>query len=274
MTQALRIKDGVAVITGAASGIGMGLAQQAAALGMRLVLADVQADALQALAERLDTEVLVVPTDVTDANAVEQLARRCYAAYGEVDLLFNNAGVMVTGFSWQIETAAWQRCLGVNFYGVLHGLRSFVPRLLSAARPAHIINTSSVGGFLASPLMAPYSVSKYAVLALTESLRGEMEMLKAPVRVSLLAPGPVKTGIFRDPFGGVPPNPVVGGFVRTMREMLTQNGLEPEAFAQRVFDGIRAGQFWLIPQPEVFDQPYRAHADSVLARRNPCLPQY
>ncbi|MGH8461254.1 MAG: SDR family NAD(P)-dependent oxidoreductase [Stenotrophobium sp.] len=273
MSKILRIKDGVAVITGAASGIGMGLAQQAAALGMRLVLADVQADALQALAGRLDTEVLVVPTDVTNADAVEQLARRCYAAYGEVDLLFNNAGVMVTGFSWQIEAAAWQRCLGVNFHGVLHGLRSFVPRLLSAARPAHIINTSSVGGFLASPLMAPYSVSKYAVLALTESLRAEMEMLKASVGVSLLAPGPVKTGIFKNPFGTAP-NPAVEGFVQNMREMLSQNGLEPDVFAQRVFNGIRAGQFWLIPQPEVFDQAYRAHTESVLARRNPCLPQY
>ncbi len=273
MSQALRIDGGVAVITGAASGIGMGLARHAAGLGMRLVLADVQADALQSVADSIDGETLAVPTDVTDPASVEHLAEAAYAQFGEVDLLFNNAGVMTAGFCWQIEADAWQRCMSVNFNGVLNGLRSFVPRLLDAKRPAHIVNTSSVGGFLASPLMAPYSASKFAVRALTESLRGELEMLGAPVGVSLLAPGPVKTGIFRDPFGSKI-NPAVEGFVRTMREMLAQHGISPEAFADRVFDGLGKGLFWLIPQPEALDEALRQQVDDVLARRNPQLPQF
>ena len=140
--------------------------------------------------------------------------------------------------------------------GVLHGIRSFVPRLLKAGRPAHIVNTASVGGFLPSPLMAPYSVTKFAVVALSESLYGELQMLGAPIGVSLLAPGPVDTGIFNDPFGTHIP-PAVQGFVETLRGMLSQHGLSPDAFAERVFEGLAKGQFWLLPQPEAIDEQLR-----------------
>ena len=271
MSADLQFRGGVAVITGAASGIGTGLARKAAALGMRLVLADVQEQPLRDFAATLGGEVLALPTDVADAAAVEHLAQRAYAEFGQVDLLFNNAGVLTTGFSWEIEPQRWQRSLDINVNGVLHGLRSFVPRLLEAARPAHIVNTASVGGFLPSPLMAPYSVSKFAVVALSESLRSELEMLKAPIGVSLLAPGPVKTGIFNNPFGeraGV----AARAFVDNMRAMLEQHGLTPDEFAERVFAGIAQAQYWLIPQPEAFDEPFRQRCEDIAARRNPRLP--
>ncbi len=271
MSDALKWRGGVAVITGAASGIGTGLARKAAELGMRLVLADVQEQALSDFAATLDGEVLAVPTDVADAAAVERLARSAYERFGAVDLLFNNAGVLTTGFSWQIEPERWKRSFDINFNGVLHGLRSFVPRLLAAGRPAHIVNTSSVGGFLPSPLMAPYSASKFAVLALSESLRAELEMLKAPVGVSLLAPGPVQSGIFNDPFGPQA-DPAAQAFVDNMRSLLTQHGLTPDQFAERVFAGIAQGQYWLIPQPEAFDEPFRQRNEDIAARRNPRLP--
>lgn len=271
MPQTSRFHGGVAVITGAASGIGTGLARKALSLGMRVVLADVQEQALRQFAATLQGDVLAVPTDVADAASVERLAQQTYERYGQVDLLFNNAGVLTTGFSWEIDAQRWQRSLDINIGGVLHGLRSFVPRLLKAARPAHIVNTASVGGFLPSPLMAPYSVSKFAVVALTESLRGELEMLKAPIGVSLLAPGPVKTGIFDNPFGadaGV----AAQAFVDNMRTMLEQYGLTPDQFAEPVFAGIEAGQYWLIPQPEALDEPLRQRNEDIAARRNPRLP--
>jgi NAD(P)-dependent dehydrogenase (short-subunit alcohol dehydrogenase family) len=271
MAQPLQIQGGVAVITGAASGIGTGLARKARALGMRLVLADVQERSLRDFAATLGGEVEAVPTDVADPAAVERLAERAYARFGQVDLLFNNAGVLTTGFSWEIEPGRWQRSLEINVHGVLHGLRSFVPRLLRAGRPAHIVNTASVGGFLPSPLMAPYSVSKFAVVALTESLRGELEMLQAPVGVSLLAPGPVKTGIFNDPFGPQA-GPAAKAFVDNMRSMLEQHGLTPDQFAEPVFAGIAAGQYWLIPQPEAFDEAFRQRNEGILARSNPRIP--
>ncbi len=268
----VEFKGGTAVITGAARGIGTGLARKALSLGMRVVLADVQADQLDSFAATLSGDVLTVPTDVADPASAEALAEKAYAAFGSVELLFNNAGIMATGFSWEVEPERWRRSVDVNFFGVLHGVRSFVPRMLKAGGKAHIVNTSSVGGFLASPLMAPYSVTKFAVVALTESLRAELEMLRAPIGVSLLAPGPVDTGIFNDPFGKVV-RPEIQKFVDQLRHVLSHHGLSPDAFAELVFAGVAENQFWLIPQPESFDERYRARVDEVLARRNPTLPQ-
>jgi NAD(P)-dependent dehydrogenase (short-subunit alcohol dehydrogenase family) len=273
MSTALRINGGVAVITGAASGIGSGLVRHALSLGMRVVAADVQAERLRAFTAALTGEVLAVVTDVTVPEALEELADKSWRAFGGVDLLFNNAGIMTTGFSWEIDARRWQRSFDVNVNGVINGLRAFVPRLLKAGNPAHIINTASVGGFLASPLMAPYSATKFAVVGLTESLRGEMEMLAAPIGVSLLAPGPVISGIFDDPFGEQI-DPAVQQFVELMRGMLTQHGLTPEEFAGRVFAGVEQNQFWLIPQPETLNQALQQKCADILARRNPVLPRF
>jgi NAD(P)-dependent dehydrogenase (short-subunit alcohol dehydrogenase family) len=273
VAQTLRLKGGVAVITGAASGIGTGLAHKALSLGMKLVLADVNGEALGQFAATLSGEVIAVPTDVSNPKSVEALADRAWGEFGEVDLLFNNAGIMATGLSWEIEAERWKRAVDVNFYGVLNGIRTFVPRLLKAGRPAHIVNTSSVGGFLASPMMAPYSVTKFAVVALTESLRGELEMLKAPLGVSLLAPGPVTSAIFNDPFGSVV-RPEVQQFVDYLRKLLTENGLSPDEFAELVFAAIEEGNFWIIPQPHAFDEGFRKRVEDILARRNPSSHVY
>ena len=269
---------GTAVITGAASGIGSGLARHAASLGMRLVLADVDQRRLDAFAATLDTEVLAVATDVRSADAVDELARRAWERFGGVELLFNNAGVMTTGLTWEIPPDRYRQAFAVNVDGVLNGIRSFVPRMLAAGRPARIVNTASVGGFLPSPLMSPYSATKFAVVALTESLYGELKMLNAPVGVSLLAPGPVRSGIFDDPFGNAhgegAQRPEVRQFVGTMRSMLEAYGLTPDEFARRVFEGIGEGRYWLMPQPETIDDALRARVEGILARRDPVLPAY
>ncbi len=267
MTQQFR--GGVAVITGAASGIGAGLARKAASLGMRLVLADVNAELLSAFAATLNAEVLAVPTDVTRGPAVETLAERAWAHFGGVDLLFNNAGLMATGFSWEITPERFERCMNVNFGGVLNGIRSFVPRMLKDGRPARIINTASIGGFLPSPLMAPYSASKFAVVALTESLWGELKMLQAPVGVHLLAPGPVLSGIFDDPFGDAGKNPATQQFVQTMQGMLAENGMAPDELAKRVFAGIERNDYWLIPHPEHLFDALEKRVGAIVGQKSP-----
>lgn len=267
MTQ--QFQDGVAVITGAASGIGTGLARKAASLGMRLVLADVNAELLSAFAATLDAEVLAVPTDVTQACAVESLAEQAWARFGGVDLLFNNAGLMATGFSWEITPERFERCMNVNFGGVLNGIRSFVPRMLKEGRPGRIINTASIGGFLPSPLMSPYSASKFAVVALTESLWGELQMLQAPVSVHLLAPGPVLSGIFNDPYGDSGKNPTTQQFVQTMRDMLTHNGMSPDELAERVFAGIERNDYWLIPHPEHLFAALKKRVEAIVTQKAP-----
>lgn len=254
----------VAVITGAAYGIGAGLAREAVKRGMQVVLADRDADALALIASDLGDAAIAVPTDVTDATAVEALAEDAFRRNGTVELLFNNAGVMTTGLCWEIPPEKWEASWQVNVTGILNGLRAFVPRMIAADRPARIINTSSVGGFMPSPLMAPYSATKFAVVALTEALAGELKMLHTKIAVSLLAPGPVKSQIFREP-----PVDSSRAFHDVMTSMLDQNGLEPDAFAARVFDAIERGEYWIIPQPEAFDEGFAARNTSIEKRSAP-----
>lgn len=268
MADRFRFQDGVAVVTGAASGIGTGLVKTALGHGMKIVAADIQQAALEAFVRGLKGEVLAVPTDVSDPAAVEALAAKAYEAFGRVDLLFNNAGVLAAGLTWEIEPERWTKSFAVNVHGVVNGMRSFVPRMLKAGGPAHIVNTASIGGFLAGPLISPYTATKFAVVALTEALHGELQMLNAPIGVSLLAPGPVQTGIFNDPFGPQT-HEAAKTMVAHLRKMLTENGLSPDEFGVRVFDGIQKTLFWIIPQPEVFDAPFRRKADDILARRDP-----
>ncbi|MFZ5706818.1 MAG: SDR family NAD(P)-dependent oxidoreductase [Pseudomonadota bacterium] len=256
-----------AVITGAASGIGLGLAREAARRGLRLILADRDADALAAATAELP-DALAVPTDVTDRAAVDKLADIAFERFGRVDLLFNNAGIMATGFSWEIEPARWDASLAVNVGGVLNGIRSFVPRMLKANVPARIVNTASVGGFNPSPLMAPYSATKFAVVSITESLKVELDMLSAPIAVSLLAPGPVRSAIFDDPFSG-DIHPATQKFVDALRTMIGQHGMDPEPFAAAVFDAIERGDYWIVPQPEALDPMLEQRHKMIAERAQP-----
>lgn len=262
----LRIGGGVVVITGAGSGIGAGLARHASSLGMRVVLADIDQNALNVTHATLAGDAITVAVDVRNATDVEAMAMKAYAAFGEVDLLFNNAGVLSTGLSWEIPADVWQRSLDVNIGGVVNCLRAFVPRVLAANRPARIINTASVGGFLPSPLMSPYSATKFAMVGLTEALAGELAMLKSPVGVSLLAPGPVKSDIFREP----PPD-TSSKFVGAMLEMLDQNGLTPDEFAPLVFDAVIRGDYWIFPQPDRFDERFSARNELITRRQAPAF---
>lgn len=269
----LKIEGGTAVITGAAGGIGAGLVREALRRGMRVLAADVQKERLDELAGDCSGDIRTTVCDVTRPESVEALAETAWKHFGAVDLLFNNAGIMETGFSWQIDAARWKRIVDINLLGIVNGLHAFVPRLQDNGRRAHIVNTASVGGFLASPLMSPYSATKFAVVGLTESLRGELEMIGADIGVSLLAPGPVLSQIF-DANGGSDAAPAVQQFVGTMKSMLSQYGLAPDAFAARVFDGITQNRFWLIPQPEALDDALRQKCEDILARRNPVLPSF
>lgn len=257
---------GLAVVTGAASGIGAGLAREAGRRGYRVLIADRDEERLATTAADIaDAESMRV--DVTVKSDLDALAARA-DALGGADLLFNNAGVMVTGLTWEIPTADWDRAMAINIGGVLNGVRAFVPRMIARGAPARIVNTASVGGFLPSPLMSPYSATKFGVVAITEALKLELEMLGTPITVSLLAPGPVLSDIFRDPFAGTA-HPATDRFVGTMRELLTENGMEPDAFAALVFNAIERGNYWIIPQPEALDPLLEQRNAMIRERRSP-----
>lgn len=254
----------VAIITGAAGGIGAGLARHAASLGMNLVLADWDAGALKDVAESLSTDVLAVPTDVRDETAVQSLAKAAYEKFGAVDLLFNNAGVLSSGLTWELDAATWQRLLDINIGGVTNVIRAFIPRMIRAERPARIINTSSLGGFLPSPFMAPYSATKFAIVAISEALAADLAATGSSVKVSLLVPGPVKSGILDEK----PPSETTE-FMTMMRDMTEEHGMTPDAFAPLVFEAIKRGEYWITPHSEMLDTGLRERMQMILERRQP-----
>lgn len=264
----------VAVITGAASGIGLALARHAQAVGCSLVLADVDAQALEQLGREFSASgarCLTRVVDVSDAAQVEALAQASYQQYGRVDLLFNNAGIMVNGFSWQLLVAQWQRVIAINLMGVVHGVASFVPRMLAQGTPAHIVNTSSLAGLLAAPLMGPYGVSKHAVVALSETLHYELQSMNAAIGVSVLCPGQVATNIMQAADTAAIEDAATAGLNQFLRSGIS-TGMAPAQVASEVFAAVAQKRFWIFTHPD-FKPMYQHKCEQLVAERNPQFQQ-
>jgi NAD(P)-dependent dehydrogenase (short-subunit alcohol dehydrogenase family) len=271
--------DKVAVITGAASGIGRALAERCAHEGMRVVLADVDVDALTATEAALKATgapVLAVVTDVSKAQDVESLAQRTLTAFGAVHLLCNNAGVWGGISAWDSPLADWEWILGVNLWGVIHGLHTFVPLMLAQETEGHIVNTASLAGFITGRGPAVYRVSKHAVVALSEILYHQLAQRGAQVKVSVLCPGPVRTQIIEagrhrprhlPAPGRLPP---ASGVVREAKRQEVEAGMSPAQVAAQVFNAIRADKFYVLTHPEGKDWVHTRMED-ILQERNPTL---
>jgi NAD(P)-dependent dehydrogenase (short-subunit alcohol dehydrogenase family) len=254
----------VAVVTGAAGGIGLGLAERFARAGMAVVLADVDETALAAAGDRvaaLGAETLAVPTDVSDAGAVAALADAAAQRFGAVHLVCNNAGVSSAADPWFGPVSSWSWVLGVNLWGVIHGIRAFLPRLIGQGE-GHIVNTASINGLI--PGSGPvYAARKHAVVALSEELFTAMKTLGLPVGVSVLCPGWVRTAIadadrnWPARLGENPPPSPVAEVVRPHSLRALEAGMEPGAVADLVADAIVAGRFWILPHPEFVEQAAR-----------------
>jgi len=267
----------VAVITGAGSGIGSGLARHAASLGMHVVAGDVDTKGLEALQQALSAKgqsIKTQRTDVSDPQAVEQLAQTAFECFGKVNLLFNNAGVLVDGKSWERSAKDWQWNLDVNIMGVVNGIRSFVPKMLEQGEAGRVVNTSSVGGLLGGgAYLGPYQASKHAVTAISETLYGELQAESAPVTASVLCPGEVATGIWEsDRLREDEEQHQLGSEEEeNFRNFIAEGvarGLAPDEFAARAFKGIEADKFWLLPQPE-FKPGLQMRLASILEETNP-----
>lgn len=235
----------VAVVTGAAGGIGLELAAQLAATEMRVVMADVDPDRLEAAAASVDGDVEAMPTDVARPADVDALAIRARARFGSVHVVCNNAGVTRPGPAWELSLEEWQWLLSVNVLGVVNGIRAFVPSMLESGEPGHIVNTASVGGLLPWPGIAAYTATKYAVVGLSEALQLDLRAAGAQVGVSVLCPGPIDTE-FRahsralhpdGPAGDVPGE--YDGVVR----------IPAADAASLVVDAIRSNRFWVHTHP-------------------------
>jgi len=268
-------KNRVAVVTGAASGIGRAIAERCVSEGMRVVLADIEAAALKEAAMAMDgATVRPYRVDVSDASAMEEMAEVVYSEFGAVHLLFNNAGVAPDGkMVWAQTLDTWKWVIDVNLYGVIHGLRSFVPRMLAAGEEGHVVNTASVAGLHGGPLIAPYYATKRAVVGLSESLYLELKMANARVSASVLCPAFVKTKIgesARNRPGADPAIAPGSGEFSAMVRALIEQGAAPESIADKVFDAIQEERFWILTHPE-FDSAIRERVEGMLAGRNPQL---
>ncbi|KFI07675.1 SDR family oxidoreductase [Massilia sp. BSC265] len=272
----------VAVITGAASGLGREFANTAAGLGLKLVLADVQPKALEHATEELlarGVEVLSMVCDVSKGSHVQELADSAMARFGAVHLVFNNAGVGSGGLIWENSEEDWEWVLGVNLWGVIHGVRIFTRAMLECAAQdsdyeGHIVNTASMAGLLTPPAMGVYNVSKHAVVALTETLHHDLQLVGAPIGVSVLCPYFVPTGIHASHRNR--PEELESSEEVTASQVAAQMLTEKAVASGRVtaqdvatltFDGIRNGQFYIYSHPQAlqtaaerFDVLVRAQA--------------
>ncbi len=268
----------IAVVTGGASGIGFGLASAFAAEGMNVVIGDIEEPALDDAVAKLaasGAEVLGVRTDVSDDASVAALAEAAVDRFGAIHIACNNAGVGGGGLSWEAPLSTWEWVLGVNMWGVIHGIRAFVPILMQQDE-AHVVNTASIAGLAAGPFMGPYNASKHAVVALSETLYHEMAMTAPQVKVSVLCPGWVRTRIADSARNrpGDDGDDAVENPARLLLQSVIERGMPPEQLAAIVLDAIRAGQFWILPHDDT--EPFwrgfvNGRAQALIDRANPTI---
>jgi NAD(P)-dependent dehydrogenase (short-subunit alcohol dehydrogenase family) len=274
-----------AVLTGAGSGFGLECARIGARLGMNLVLADVQHDALDKAAAELvaaGAPVLAVQTDVSRASDVETLGRAVQQRFGAPHFVFNNAGVGAGGLIWENTAQDWEWVIGVNLMGVAHGVRVFTPMMLEAAKSdptyqGHIVNTASMAGLLNTPNMGIYNASKHAVVSLSETLYQDLALVTDQISASVLCPFFVPTGISQSqrnrPSDAAPEQPTPSQLIgQAMIDKAVDSGKVSAAeVAQKVFDAVAANQFYIYSHPQVLGG-VQTRLEDIMLGRNPSDP--
>ncbi|WP_051063080.1 SDR family NAD(P)-dependent oxidoreductase [Ilumatobacter nonamiensis] len=269
-TDTVLARGNVAVITGGASGIGLAVAERLLGRGMKLVLADIDEPKLRAVESRLTEEggeVLGVMCDTASADSVTALAEAVLERFGAAHLLFNNAGIAGVGDAWGGPIDLWDRVIGINLYGVVHGIRSFLP-IMSEQGSGHIVNTASMAGLMALPGAAPYNATKHAVVAISEGLFLELGATGSPVGVSVLCPGFVKTDLMQnEPVSVESP---IGGLIREVLVAGVEEGIPSDDVADAFVDAVDSEQFWILTHPDMRQTPVE-RMERAASQTNPPL---
>ncbi len=274
-------KSKVAVITGAGSGIGLALVNKCVEEGMKVVLADIDERALKRAERKLNkagAEVLTVVTDVSKPKDIEMLAAKTINTFGEVHLLFNNAGVSNAKYTWNYTLKDWEWQLGVNLFGVINGIRIFIPIMLKQDQECLIVNIASIEGLISGsgPGGAIYGVSKHGIISLSETLRTELDQMKAKVKVAVACPGWVHTRIFRinrnrpTEFQNEPNKEIEDSKVEysagLFQELFDKSPpILPETVADKIFQGIKEGKFYILThKDDILKEKVKERFDEIL----------
>ncbi|NLP64878.1 SDR family NAD(P)-dependent oxidoreductase [Paraburkholderia sacchari] len=253
-------EQSVAVVTGAARGIGRGFARSLARRGYAVVIVDIDAVALGSLQSELESlgvQVFTVVQDVADPGAFNRLRDHILSRFGKLDLVVNNAGILTSGRSWEIEPEAWQRVANINLWSAVNSSRAFVPCMAKSG--GRIVNVASMGGLAAGPWLAPYCVTKYGVVAFSECLSAELEAEGIPIRISVVCPSAVRTGIADSLDASSGESPCES--MDTALTKMISEGTDPDAFADRVMDEVQQGKFWILIHDDVHEAVKSRTAD-------------
>lgn len=262
----------VAVVTGAGSGIGRALAVGFAAEGMRVVCSDIDAENAKVTADSIGDAALAITTDVAKPEDVEALADTAFEHFGQVDVLVNNAGVFQGGLAWERSLEDWHWTFGVNVFGIIHGIKFFVPRMIAQNTPGHVVNTASVAAFVAGATSGPYVVSKCAAFSLTESLALDLAAVGSKIGASVLTPSSFDTGIaqtarVRPSAYGTDETPD-GSVVREFLQKQLDTGMPPSEAVAPVLTAIRGDEF-LIPTKPSYQAQLRNRYEALLEKKIP-----
>lgn len=272
-----RFSGGTAVVTGAAAGIGRGLARHLGVLGMTVVVADIDEDRAAGVAAQIiehggNGEAFGV--DVADAGAVEHMAATIFARHGSVELLINNAGIESAGLLWEIDPARWRQLMQINVDGVFYCLKSFVPRMIEAGSPSCVANLSSVGGLNTVAVQSPYIVSKFAVQAMTECLWQDLAVVGAPIQVSAVVPHSIRSEIFLAAQRDAPTtDPTANAVFAAMQRDNVEKGLDPLEAAEHMVEQIARGDFWVFSDDAMCTASATRRGEQLLSLSPPSNPR-
>lgn len=273
-----QLQGNVAVVTGAASGIGLAMSRAFGAEGMKLVMSDIEGERLEAAANDLranGTEVLTVRANVAKSDEVEALANATFDHYGAAHVVCNNAGVEVLGQVWEHTLDDWRWVMDVNLWGVIYGQHYFLPRMMQQGSEGHIVNTASMAGLTTSPFMSVYDVTKFGVMALSEATFKDLQVAGSPIGVTVVCPGLIRTEILHadrnrpEERAETPQySEATQAFRKNFRTIL-EGGYGPEEVARQVLESVKTGQFYCIPAQEQIFQGALTRFDDIKERRNP-----